>query len=54
MTTGLVETQIARLTERIKQLTAHMKIHAKDFHSLTGLHKLVGRRRRLLAYAKRK
>ena len=45
---------MALLTERITSLTEHLKIHAKDFHSRRGLLMLVGRRRRLLDYLKRK
>ena len=51
--TGSPEVQIAILTERIKQLTDHFKIHKKDFHSRRGLLILVGRRRRLLDYLMR-
>ena len=52
--TGSPEVQIALLTNRIKYLTEHFKIHKKDHHSRRGLMKLVGRRRRLLDYLKRK
>lgn len=52
--TGSAEVQIALLTERIKYLTEHFKSHAKDFHSRRGLLKIVGNRRRLLDYVKRK
>jgi len=52
--TGSPEVQIALLTERINTLTEHFKIHKKDHHSRRGLLKLVGRRRRLLDYLKRK
>ncbi|MBO8152367.1 MAG: 30S ribosomal protein S15 [Candidatus Neomarinimicrobiota bacterium] len=52
--TGRTEVQIAILTERIKQLTEHFKKHKKDFGSIRGLYKLVGRRRRLLEYLKRR
>ena len=48
--TGSPEVQIAILTERIKQLTEHLRIHKKDNHSRLGLLKMVGRRRRLLDY----
>ena len=48
--TGSPEVQIALLTERISQLTEHMKMHKKDFHTRHGLLKLVGQRRRLLDY----
>lgn len=52
--TGSPEVQVAILSERIGNLTEHLKIHAKDFHSRRGLLMLVGRRRRLLDYVKRK
>ena len=48
--TGSCEVQIALLTERIKRLTEHLKVHKKDKHSQRGLLKLVGRRRKLLRY----
>ena len=48
--TGSPEVQIALLTERINELTAHLKVHAKDHHSRRGLLKMVGHRRNLLAY----
>lgn len=48
--TGSPEVQIALLTERINQLTDHLRSHRQDHHSRRGLLKLVGRRRRLLAY----
>ena len=48
--TGSPEVQIALLTERIKQLTGHLRSFPKDNHSRRGLLKLVGQRRRLLAY----
>jgi small subunit ribosomal protein S15 len=48
--TGSTEVQVALLTERIEQLTAHMAANRHDFHSQRGLLKLVGQRRRLLAY----
>lgn len=51
--TGSPEVQIAILTERIKHLTEHMKVHKKDFHSQRGLLMLVGRRRRMLDYLRR-
>jgi small subunit ribosomal protein S15 len=50
--TGSPEVQIALLTARINQLTEHLKIHKKDHHSRRGLLMLVGRRRRMLDYAK--
>jgi small subunit ribosomal protein S15 len=52
--TGSPEVQVALLTERISNLTEHLKTHAKDFHSRRGLLMLVGRRRRLLDYLKSK
>ncbi|MBU2547770.1 MAG: 30S ribosomal protein S15 [Proteobacteria bacterium] len=52
--TGSPEVQIALLTERIVTLTEHFKIHKKDHHSRRGLLKLVGQRRRLLNYLKKK
>lgn len=52
--TGSPEVQIAILTERITYLTEHFKIHKKDHHSRRGLLKLVGQRRRLLDYVKKK
>lgn len=48
--TGSPEVQIALLTDRIVQLTEHLKLHRKDHHSRRGLLILVGRRRRLLDY----
>jgi small subunit ribosomal protein S15 len=52
--TGSPEVQVALLSERINYLTEHFKSHAKDHHSRRGLLKLVGQRRRLLDYLKRK
>ncbi len=52
--TGSPEVQVAVLTERINNLTDHMKDHHKDFHSRRGLLGLVSKRRRLLDYLKRK
>ena len=52
--TGSPEVQVALLTERITGLTEHLKTHAKDFHSRRGLLVLVGQRRGLLDYVKRK
>ena len=52
--TGSPEVQVAIISERIVNLTEHLKIHAKDFHSRRGLLMLVGRRRRLLDYLKAK
>jgi small subunit ribosomal protein S15 len=48
--TGSTRVQIALLTQRITELTEHMKVHKHDHHSRRGLLKLVGRRRRLLTY----
>lgn len=52
--TGSSEVQIALLTDRIKYLTEHFKTHKKDHHSRQGLLKLVGQRRSLLDYLKKK
>ena len=52
--TGSPEVQVALLSERIGELTEHLKTHAKDHHSRRGLLMLVGRRRRLLDYLKSK
>jgi len=52
--TGSPEVQIAILTERINNLTDHMKNHSKDFHSRYGLLKRVSQRRKLLDYLKRR
>ncbi len=52
--TGSAEVQIAILTERINLLGEHFKLHKKDFHSRRGLLTLVGTRRRLLNYLKKK
>ena len=52
--TGSPEVQVAVLTERIVNLTEHLKTHKKDFHSRRGLLMMVGQRRRLLDYMKRK
>lgn len=51
---GSPEVQIALLTERINTLQGHFKTHAKDHHSRRGLLKMVGRRKRLLSYLKKK
>ena len=51
---GSPEVQIALLTERINTLSGHFKDHAKDHHSRRGLLKMVGQRKRLLAYLKKK
>ena len=50
--TGSTEVQVAILTGHINQLNEHFKVHSKDHHSKRGLLKLVGQRRRLLAYLK--
>ena len=52
--TGSPEVQIAILTERIRQLTEHLKQHPKDNHSRRGLLKMVGKRRSMLAYLQKK
>ncbi len=52
--TGSPEVQVAVLTERIANLTEHLKTHKRDFHSRRGLLMMVGRRRRLLDYVKKK
>ena len=52
--TGSPEVQIAILTERILELTAHLKEHHKDKHSQRGLLKMVGKRRKLLSYLQNK
>jgi small subunit ribosomal protein S15 len=52
--TGSPEVQVAILSERITYLTEHFKVHAKDHHSRRGLLMLVGQRRRLLDYVKKK
>jgi small subunit ribosomal protein S15 len=52
--TGSPEVQVAILTERINNLTEHLKEHAKDHHSRRGLLVMVGQRRRLLDYTRRK
>jgi len=52
--TGSPEVQVAILSERITNLTEHLKTHKKDFHSRRGLLKMVGQRRRLLDYVKKK
>ncbi|MFB0566764.1 MAG: 30S ribosomal protein S15 [Candidatus Aminicenantaceae bacterium] len=51
--TGSPEVQIALMTHKINYLAKHFETHKKDFHSRTGLMKLVGRRKRLLEYLKR-
>ncbi len=52
--TGSTEVQVAILTARIRELTEHMKVHKKDFHSRRGLLIMVGKRRRLLQYLRSK
>lgn len=52
--TGSVEVQVALLTERINELTAHLTIHKKDEHSRRGLLIMVGKRKRLLRYLEEK
>jgi small subunit ribosomal protein S15 len=52
--TGSCEVQVALLTARIQQLTGHLKVHRKDFHSRRGLVAMANRRRCLLSYVKRK
>ena len=52
--TGSPEVQVAILSERIRNLTDHLQTHEKDFHSRRGLLVMVGQRRRLLDYLKRK
>ncbi len=52
--TGSPEVQVAILTERIRNLTEHLKTHKKDFHSRRGLLVMVGQRRRLLDFTKQK
>ncbi|MCB2198965.1 30S ribosomal protein S15 [bacterium] len=50
--TGRTEVQVALLTERIKELTEHFRVHGKDHHSRRGLLQIVGKRQRLLQYLK--
>ena len=52
--TGSAEVQVALMTERINELTEHLRTHKKDHHSRRGLLMLVGRRRRLLNYLQKK
>ena len=52
--TGSPEVQVALLTERIKELTEHLKVHPKDNHSRRGMLKMVGKRRNLLNYLSKK
>jgi small subunit ribosomal protein S15 len=51
--TGSADVQVALLTQRIRDLTEHLKLHSKDHHTRRGLLKLVGQRRRLLGYIKK-
>jgi small subunit ribosomal protein S15 len=51
--TGSTEVQVALLTQRIRDLTEHLKIHKKDHHTRRGLLQMVGQRRRLLNYLKK-
>jgi small subunit ribosomal protein S15 len=51
---GSAEVQVALLTQRIRDLTEHLKIHKKDHHTRRGLLMLVGKRRRLLTYIKKR
>lgn len=52
--TGSPAVQVALLTEKINYLSTHFKVHKKDFHSRRGLLTMIGKRRRLLAYLKKK
>ncbi|RAO99514.1 30S ribosomal protein S15 [Petrotoga sp. 9PW.55.5.1] len=52
--TGSVEVQVALLTARIKHLTEHLKQHPKDYHSRRGLMMMVGKRRKMLKYLRKK
>ena len=52
--TGSPEVQVAILTERINQLTAHLKVYPHDFHSRRGMQMMIGKRRRLLDYLAKK
>ena len=52
--TGSPAVQIALLTEKINYLSGHFKVHKKDFHSRRGLLTMIGKRRRLLTYLKKK
>ncbi|HKD77176.1 MAG TPA: 30S ribosomal protein S15 [Ktedonobacterales bacterium] len=51
--TGSPEVQVAILTRRIRDLTEHLREHPQDVHSRRGMHKMIGRRRRLLTYINR-
>jgi len=52
--TGSPEVQVALLTKRINEITTHLKMHKKDFHTRRGLLQLIGKRRRLLDYLQKK
>ncbi|MCR4923010.1 MAG: 30S ribosomal protein S15 [Lachnospiraceae bacterium] len=52
--TGSPEVQVAVLTERIRELTEHLKVNPKDHHSARGMYKMIGQRRGLLDYLKKK
>lgn len=52
--TGSSQVQVALLTQKIKELTEHFKVHKKDFHSMRGLIKMVSRRKKILSYMKKK
>lgn len=52
--TGSPEVQVAILTARINELTEHFKVHKHDYHSYRGLMKMVGHRKNLLSYLKKK
>jgi small subunit ribosomal protein S15 len=52
--TGSPEVQVALLSHRISEITEHLKVHKKDFHTRRGLLKLIGQRRRLLDYLMKK
>ncbi|HEY9594644.1 MAG TPA: 30S ribosomal protein S15 [Spirochaetia bacterium] len=52
--TGRTEVQVALITKRVEELTEHFKAHPKDNNSRRGLYKLVGQRRRLLAYLRKR
>jgi small subunit ribosomal protein S15 len=52
--TGSAEVQVALLTERINSLSAHLKVHKKDYSSTRGLLQIIGRRKRLLSYIRHK
>lgn len=52
--TGSVEVQVALLTNRIGELNEHFQVHKKDFHSRLGLIKMIGQRRKLLGYLRKK